>query len=116
MVKLSNSWLALSFAALSASARIPVEKRNDTASYSANLLSESMNWMDMYYDSERGYLFSLDAAALTRDRVCGMQRDCLRAIKRTMWSRRSRLCGMLLGRSSRTRVSSGEFCWRSWEA
>jgi hypothetical protein len=67
MVKLSNIWLALSFVALSVSARIPLEKRNDTASYSANLLSESMNWMDMYYDSERGYLFSLDAAALTHE-------------------------------------------------
>jgi hypothetical protein len=67
MVKFSNIRLALSFVALSASARIPVEKRNDTASYSANLLSESMNWMDMYYDSERGYLFSLDAAALTHE-------------------------------------------------
>jgi uncharacterized protein (DUF2235 family) len=62
-----KSWLALSFVALGASARIPIEKRNDTTSFSANLLHESMNWMDMYYDSDRGYLFSLSAAALTHE-------------------------------------------------
>jgi hypothetical protein len=39
--------------------------RNDTETFAANLLHESMDWMDMYYDNERGYLFSLDAAALT---------------------------------------------------
>jgi hypothetical protein len=43
------------------------DKRNDTAKFSANLLQESMSWMDMYYDNERGYLFSLDAAALTHE-------------------------------------------------
>ena len=26
-----------------------------------------MSWLDMYYDSERAYLFSLDAAALTHE-------------------------------------------------
>jgi hypothetical protein len=41
--------------------------RDDTETFAANLLHESMNWMDMYYDNERGYLFSLDAAALTHE-------------------------------------------------
>jgi hypothetical protein len=41
--------------------------RNDSARYAANLLQESMNWMDMYYDSEAGYLYSLSAAALTHE-------------------------------------------------
>lgn len=41
--------------------------RNDTAGFTANLLQESMDWMDMYYDSERGYLFDLDASALVHD-------------------------------------------------
>jgi hypothetical protein len=67
VAQLWKSWLALSFVALSACARIPVEKRNDTTTFSANLLHESMNWMDMYYDSDRGYLFSLSAAALTHE-------------------------------------------------
>jgi hypothetical protein len=67
MVALWKSCLALSFAAHSVSARIPLQRRNDTESFSANLLHESMNWMDMYYDSERGYLFSLSAAALTHE-------------------------------------------------
>lgn len=35
--------------------------------FARNLLEESMNWMDMYYDSEAGYLYSLDARALTHD-------------------------------------------------
>jgi hypothetical protein len=26
-----------------------------------------MDWMDMYYDNERGYMFSLNAAALTHE-------------------------------------------------
>jgi hypothetical protein len=40
---------------------------NDTKPYAANLLQESMIWMDMYYDSDRAYLYSLDATALTHD-------------------------------------------------
>ena len=40
---------------------------NDTESFAANLLHESLNWLDRYYDNERGYLFSLDAAALTHE-------------------------------------------------
>jgi hypothetical protein len=67
MVALWKSCLALGFVAHSVSARIPLQRRNDTDSFSANLLHESMNWMDMYYDSERGYLFSLSAAALTHE-------------------------------------------------
>ena len=41
--------------------------RNDTQSFAANLLHESLDWLDRYYDHERGYLFSLDAAALTHE-------------------------------------------------
>jgi hypothetical protein len=62
-----KSCLALNVVANSVFARSIYEKRNDTASFSANLLQESMTWMDMYYDNERGYLFSLDAAALTHE-------------------------------------------------
>lgn len=43
------------------------ERRNETLNYSTNLLYESMNWMDMYYDNERAYLFDLDASALVHD-------------------------------------------------
>jgi hypothetical protein len=42
-------------------------KRNDTSSFAANLLQESMSWMDMFYDAEAGYLYSLSAAALTHE-------------------------------------------------
>jgi hypothetical protein len=66
MIALWKSCLALSFVAHSVFART-FERRNDTESFSANLLHESMTWMDMYYDSERGYLFSLSAAALTHE-------------------------------------------------
>lgn len=41
--------------------------RNDTATFASNLLRESMNWLDMYYDAEAGYLYSLDAKALTHE-------------------------------------------------
>jgi hypothetical protein len=67
MVALWKSYLALSYVAHSVSARMSLQRRNDTESFSANLLHESMAWMDMYYDSERGYLFSLDAQALTHE-------------------------------------------------
>jgi hypothetical protein len=67
MVMLLQSCLALSVLAQNVFAHTNLEKRNDTESFSANLLQESMSWMDMYYDSERGYLFSLDAAALTHE-------------------------------------------------
>ncbi|KAF2706867.1 hypothetical protein K504DRAFT_437848 [Pleomassaria siparia CBS 279.74] len=42
-------------------------KRNDTETFSQSLLRESMNWMDMYYDADAGYLFSLSAQALTHE-------------------------------------------------
>jgi hypothetical protein len=68
MVALQRFGVALSvLLAHGVFARNLYEKRNDTESFSANLLQESMSWMDMYYDSERGYLFSLDAAALTHE-------------------------------------------------
>ena len=44
-----------------------VVTRNDTRGFAANLLHESLDWLDRYYDNERGYLFSLDAAALTHE-------------------------------------------------
>ncbi|KAF2030911.1 hypothetical protein EK21DRAFT_64253 [Setomelanomma holmii] len=62
-----QSCLALSVIAPCVFANAGLRKRNDTASYAANLLQESMNWMDMYYDQERGYLLSFDATALTHD-------------------------------------------------
>ncbi|KAF2846781.1 hypothetical protein T440DRAFT_405117 [Plenodomus tracheiphilus IPT5] len=62
MVAISKTWIALTLLSHSAFA-----KRNATPSYATNLLHESMDWLDMYYDHDRGYLFSLDAAALTHD-------------------------------------------------
>ncbi|EMD60323.1 hypothetical protein GGP41_008302 [Bipolaris sorokiniana] len=41
--------------------------RNETQDFTTSLLQESMDWMDMYYDNERGYLFDLDAAAMVHD-------------------------------------------------
>jgi hypothetical protein len=61
------SWLALSFLAPGIFANAKLEKRSDTASYASSLLQESMNWMDMYYDAKRGYLFSFDATTLTHN-------------------------------------------------
>lgn len=40
---------------------------NDTEGFASNLLHESLDWLDRYYDNERGYLYSLDAAALTHE-------------------------------------------------
>jgi hypothetical protein len=42
-------------------------QRDDTQQWSKDLLKESMDWLDMYYDAEAGYLYSLDAAALTHE-------------------------------------------------
>ena len=67
MVALWTLWFTLSLLAQSALAVGHFQKRNDTATYAANLLQESMDWLDMYYDSEHAYLFSLDATALTHD-------------------------------------------------
>lgn len=44
-----------------------VTKRDNTQSYATNLLTESMNWLDMFYDNERGYLFNLDSTALVHE-------------------------------------------------
>jgi hypothetical protein len=40
---------------------------NDTENAVTQLLQESMNWMDMYYDTEAGYLYNLDSKALLHD-------------------------------------------------
>lgn len=45
----------------------PVMQRDDTQKAAQNLLKESMAWMDMFYDADAGYLYSLDAAALTHE-------------------------------------------------
>jgi len=66
MVALWALWFTLSLAQSALAVR-QFQERNDTATYAANLLQESMDWLDMYYDSERAYLFSLDATALTHD-------------------------------------------------
>jgi hypothetical protein len=67
MIAFLRLWVASTALAQHAFAlRSPVA-RNDTETFAASLLHESMNWMDMYYDNERGYLFSLDAAALTHE-------------------------------------------------
>ncbi|KAF2685945.1 hypothetical protein K458DRAFT_300167 [Lentithecium fluviatile CBS 122367] len=42
-------------------------RRDDTQEWATNLLTESMNWLDMYYDADAGYLYSLDATALTHE-------------------------------------------------
>ncbi|KAF2463202.1 uncharacterized protein BDR25DRAFT_384993 [Lindgomyces ingoldianus] len=57
------SWLFLS----ASCGTLSHVRRNDTLSFALNLLHESMNWMDMYYDTETGYLYSLNAAALTHE-------------------------------------------------
>ena len=48
-------------------ARHTVKPRDGPDTFTQNLLQESMDWMDMYYDNERGYLFSLSAKALTHE-------------------------------------------------
>lgn len=40
---------------------------NGTNDAAKQLLLESMNWMDMYYDPEAGYLYDLDSKALIHD-------------------------------------------------
>jgi hypothetical protein len=60
-------WVASTLLAQQALAFHSLLARNDTETFAAGLLHESMTWMDMYYDNERGYLFSLDAAALTHE-------------------------------------------------
>jgi hypothetical protein len=41
--------------------------KNFSTSFADNLLHESMDWLDTYYDEERGYLFNLDSATLVHD-------------------------------------------------
>ncbi|KAF2019054.1 hypothetical protein BU24DRAFT_385858 [Aaosphaeria arxii CBS 175.79] len=43
------------------------KRDNTTEDYSRNLLEESMNWLDMFYDESAGYLYSLDSSALTHE-------------------------------------------------
>lgn len=40
---------------------------NSTNDAATQLLQESMTWMDMYYDSDAGYLYDLDSQALIHD-------------------------------------------------
>ncbi|KAF1978960.1 hypothetical protein BU23DRAFT_549651 [Bimuria novae-zelandiae CBS 107.79] len=40
---------------------------NATNDAAEQLLQESMNWMDMFYDAEAGYLYDLDSKALLHD-------------------------------------------------
>lgn len=67
MVLLSKSWLALSLLTQDVLASRNLMKRNGSEDFAANLLHESMNWLDRFYDNDKGYLFSLDAAALTHE-------------------------------------------------
>jgi len=67
MVAFSSFCAALTLLGHSVAARQALTKRNDTEGYATNLLHESMDWMDMFYDNERGYLFDLNSAALVHD-------------------------------------------------
>ncbi|KAL6710515.1 hypothetical protein ACN47E_008563 [Coniothyrium glycines] len=64
-----SQWAALTAIVSVALGRANIAKRNDTASYATNLLHESMDWLDLYYDHERAYLFSLDAATVHETRA-----------------------------------------------
>lgn len=67
MVVFSKFCAALTLLGHGVTASRTVVKRNDTEGYAKNLLHESMSWMDLYYDNERGYLFNLDSAALVHE-------------------------------------------------
>lgn len=67
MIAFSSFCAALTLLGHGVTASPALTRRNDTESYAVNLLHESMNWLDMYYDNERGYLFSLDSAALIHE-------------------------------------------------
>ena len=45
----------------------PIMQRDDTQQRAQGLLKESMDWLDMYYDADAGYLYSLGAKALTHE-------------------------------------------------
>lgn len=44
-----------------------IMQRDDSQQRAQQLLKESMDWLDMYYDADAGYLYSLSAAALTHE-------------------------------------------------
>ncbi|KAI4694625.1 hypothetical protein J4E81_006223 [Alternaria sp. BMP 2799] len=67
MIAFPQLWVASTLLVQQVFAGRNLLPRNVTETYATGLLHESMDWMDMYYDNERGYLFSLDAAALTHD-------------------------------------------------
>jgi hypothetical protein len=67
MIGFSRLWVASTLLIQHAFAGRHLIPRNDTETHATGLLLESMDWMDMFYDSERGYLFSLNAAALTHE-------------------------------------------------
>jgi hypothetical protein len=67
MVAITRYFTALALVGQCAWARYSHAEGNMTQSFATNLLHESMDWMDMYYDAQRGYLFSLSAAALTHE-------------------------------------------------
>lgn len=67
MIAFPKLWVASTLLAQQVFAGRNLLPRNVTETYATGLLHESMDWMDMYYDNEIGYLFSLDAAALTHD-------------------------------------------------
>lgn len=67
MVVFSRFCAALALLGHGAAASRTFAKRNESATYAMNMLQESMSWMDLFYDNERGYLFSLDSAALVHE-------------------------------------------------
>jgi hypothetical protein len=67
MIGTSRLWVASTLLAQHVFAGRSLFSRNDTQTYATGLLHESMDWMDMYYDNERAYMFSLNAAALTHE-------------------------------------------------
>ncbi|KAJ4308943.1 hypothetical protein N0V94_009149 [Neodidymelliopsis sp. IMI 364377] len=67
MVAFSRFCAALTLLGYSVTASRTLQKGNDTETYAKSLLHESMDWLDMYYDNERGYLFSLNSAALVHE-------------------------------------------------
>ncbi|KAF2794408.1 hypothetical protein K505DRAFT_242202 [Melanomma pulvis-pyrius CBS 109.77] len=68
MVRFSNSWSIFPILVQGVFGKsLSHVKRNDTSTFARNLLQESMSWMDMYYDADAGYLYSLSAKALTHE-------------------------------------------------
>ncbi|KAL7770635.1 hypothetical protein CFE70_000573 [Pyrenophora teres f. teres 0-1] len=67
MIAFSSFWVAATLLAQHVCTGRTVYGRNATETFADGLLRESMDWMDMYYDRERGYLFSLEAKALTHE-------------------------------------------------